>query len=263
MQYIPFLCLLAPLSALWVYHDAVKNKLGKQPYFTMTPFIWGFCTLLCWPVFLGLYLVRRGALVQKAIEHPQSFETALGAKFAFFILFAVMPLAVLIAFKVAGPSVVRSASAALQNSLGEQFADELDEKYPPEEDEIETAFDSSPLAVNEEPFHDTAMPLEEDIPLPHAFRTENIDLSMGLPRNIPAISPGQITEQIKTLDLLDMFITLDLERSGVCKQLDLFEGTDGNYIGFAQMADGTFKRIKVTSTETGYSWTVSDGSRKR
>ncbi len=258
MQYIPYFVLIAPLSALFVYYDAVKNKLGKQPHFTMTPFTWGFCTLLCWPVFLGLYLFRRGSLVQKAMEHPQAFETAKGAKFAFFTLFVVTPLALIITFKVAGPSMIDSAAAAIRERLPEQFAGQLDEKYPPEEDETETA-DGDALTVEE--FDDQAMPEEtQPEPLAYAFRTDNVDLSMGLPRNVPVCNLGRIAREVRTIDRLRTVIEFDLKHNAGpengCEQLDLFATSNDRYIGFAKMADGSIQRIDITKSGPEFHWTV-------
>lgn len=61
-------------SAVWVYLDATKNKIGKIPdgkgMFNMSAGAWGVVTLLLWIIGFPAYLIKRGALIEKAKENP-------------------------------------------------------------------------------------------------------------------------------------------------------------------------------------------------
>ncbi|MBL3527062.1 MAG: hypothetical protein JMN29_05125 [gamma proteobacterium endosymbiont of Lamellibrachia anaximandri] len=62
------------VSAVWVYLDATKNKIGKIPdgkgMFNMSAGAWGVVTLLLWIIGLPAYLIKRGDLIEKAKENP-------------------------------------------------------------------------------------------------------------------------------------------------------------------------------------------------
>lgn len=62
------------VSAVWVYLDATKNKIGKIPdgkgMFNMSAGAWSVVTLLLWIIGLPAYLIKRGDLIEKAKENP-------------------------------------------------------------------------------------------------------------------------------------------------------------------------------------------------
>jgi len=62
------------VSAVWVYLDATKNKIGKIPdgkgMFNMSAGAWGVVTLLLWIIGFPAYLIKRGTLIEKAKENP-------------------------------------------------------------------------------------------------------------------------------------------------------------------------------------------------
>lgn len=62
------------VSAVWVYLDATKNKIGKIPdgkgMFNMSAGAWGVVTLLLWIIGFPAYLIKRGDLIEKAKENP-------------------------------------------------------------------------------------------------------------------------------------------------------------------------------------------------
>jgi len=62
------------ISAVWVYLDATKNNVGKIPdekgMFNMSAGAWGIVTLLLWIIGFPAYLLKRGALIEKAKENP-------------------------------------------------------------------------------------------------------------------------------------------------------------------------------------------------
>lgn len=61
-------------SAIWVYLDATKNKIGKieseSGIFNMHAGAWAIVTLLLWIIGFPAYLVKRKALIQKAESNP-------------------------------------------------------------------------------------------------------------------------------------------------------------------------------------------------
>jgi len=66
--------LIIALSAVWVYIDATKHKIGKIPgakgMFNMSAGSWAVVTLLLWLVGFPAYLIKRGSLISKAKEAP-------------------------------------------------------------------------------------------------------------------------------------------------------------------------------------------------
>lgn len=62
------------LSALWIYWDATKNKIGKiegnKSFDNLSAGAWYFCTLLLWIVTLPYYLIRRAKLINIAKDQP-------------------------------------------------------------------------------------------------------------------------------------------------------------------------------------------------
>ncbi len=62
------------VTAVWVYLDATKNKIGKIPdgkgMFNMSAGAWGIVTLLLWIIGFPAYLIKRGDLIGKAKENP-------------------------------------------------------------------------------------------------------------------------------------------------------------------------------------------------
>ena len=65
---------LVAISAVWVYLDATKNKIGKNPgekgMFNMSAGAWGAATLGLWIVAFPSYLIKRSDLIEKAKENP-------------------------------------------------------------------------------------------------------------------------------------------------------------------------------------------------
>ncbi len=61
-------------SAIWVYLDATKNKIGKIPgengMFNMSAGAWAVVTLLLWIIGFPAYLVKRASLIKRAKESP-------------------------------------------------------------------------------------------------------------------------------------------------------------------------------------------------
>ncbi len=61
-------------TALWVYLDATRNKIGKIPgtggAFNMSAGAWGAVTLLLWIVGFPAYLIKRGSLIAQAKDKP-------------------------------------------------------------------------------------------------------------------------------------------------------------------------------------------------
>lgn len=73
MEYLIGLVVIA--SALFVYYDATKNKVGKIPdergFLNMSPSLWALSILLLWIIVFPLYLINRSKLIMKAKEKPQ------------------------------------------------------------------------------------------------------------------------------------------------------------------------------------------------
>ena len=65
---------IAVVSAIWVYLDATKNKIGKiqgkKGIFNMSAGAWGTVTLLLWIIGFPAYLIKRKSLIEKANENP-------------------------------------------------------------------------------------------------------------------------------------------------------------------------------------------------
>ena len=61
-------------SAVWVYFDATKNKIGKIPdekgIFNMSAGAWAIVTLFLWIIAFPSYLIKRNSLLNKAKEKP-------------------------------------------------------------------------------------------------------------------------------------------------------------------------------------------------
>jgi hypothetical protein len=73
MLYI-FLGVVITCTAIWVYLDATKNKIGKIAntggMFNMSAGAWGTVTLLLWIVGFPAYLIKRSALITLASKQP-------------------------------------------------------------------------------------------------------------------------------------------------------------------------------------------------
>ena len=68
--------LIVSISALFVYYDATKNKIGKiteekSGILNSSAEAWAITTLLLWIVAFPLYLINRSKLIEKAKQHPQ------------------------------------------------------------------------------------------------------------------------------------------------------------------------------------------------
>ncbi|MFC6634023.1 hypothetical protein [Microbulbifer taiwanensis] len=67
------LYLIVAASALWVYLDATKHRIGKTPeggFLNASAGGLAIATMLLWVVALPLYLINRNKLKKKAEEHP-------------------------------------------------------------------------------------------------------------------------------------------------------------------------------------------------
>jgi len=67
--------LIIVASAIYVYHDASKNKIGRIPgqsgFFNLPAGAWALGTLWLWLIFFPMYLKNREELIRKAQEHPR------------------------------------------------------------------------------------------------------------------------------------------------------------------------------------------------
>ena len=65
---------LISLSAAWVYWDATANKIGKVPgaggMFNLSAGAWSVVTLFLWIIGFPAYVVKRGALIERARSQP-------------------------------------------------------------------------------------------------------------------------------------------------------------------------------------------------
>ena len=68
------LSIIVTISALWVYIDASKNKIGNSPQGGLLNVggagWWGVLCLLLWVVIFPLYLIKRSKLIAFAKANP-------------------------------------------------------------------------------------------------------------------------------------------------------------------------------------------------
>ncbi len=61
-------------TSVWVYLDATGHKIGKvaeaKGLFNLSAGAWAAVTLLLWIIGFPAYLIKRGALIERAKEHP-------------------------------------------------------------------------------------------------------------------------------------------------------------------------------------------------
>ena len=64
------------LSALWVYLDASRNKIGKSHalFNWFSAGAWALACVFIWPIAIPLYLVNRKALIEQAKREPVEVE---------------------------------------------------------------------------------------------------------------------------------------------------------------------------------------------
>lgn len=94
MDYFNLACLFGiSISAIWVYYDAKKHKIGKVPgkkgLLNMSAGGIAGATLLLWLLAFPLYLYKRKELIEQAKEHPvepsgKFIFATMGAIFAVF-----------------------------------------------------------------------------------------------------------------------------------------------------------------------------------
>jgi len=69
-----FLFIIIVASALFVYWDATKNKIGRIPtekgLFNMSASSWAFSMFLIWIVAFPAYLLKRKGLIERAKNQP-------------------------------------------------------------------------------------------------------------------------------------------------------------------------------------------------
>lgn len=72
--------LVVVITAVWVYLDATKNKIGKvkdsKGMFNMSAGAWGTVTLFLWIIGFPAYLIKRSNLIETAKESPIVVESA-------------------------------------------------------------------------------------------------------------------------------------------------------------------------------------------
>jgi hypothetical protein len=92
-------------SALWVYLDATKNKIGKIPdlkgTFNMSAGAWAIATMFLWIIGFPAYLIKRSSLIVCAKEHPVEITTR-GGKFAALAVVGAAWIGVFLAAHMAG-----------------------------------------------------------------------------------------------------------------------------------------------------------------
>ena len=70
------------VSAVWVYLDATKNKIGKIPdgkgMFNMSAGAWCAVTLGLWIIGFPAYLINRGDMIEKTKETPIVLKVVAG-----------------------------------------------------------------------------------------------------------------------------------------------------------------------------------------
>lgn len=83
---------IVTLSAIFVYFDATKNKIGKIPdvkgFLNMSAGMWSFGVIFLWIIIFPLYLFKRSTLIEIAKENPQTVSMR-GAKLAFLSLICI------------------------------------------------------------------------------------------------------------------------------------------------------------------------------
>jgi len=86
-------------TSIWVYMDAIKNKIGKIPncksIFNISAGDWAICSLLLWVIVFPAYIINRNSLITIAKEHPieatkREVTIAIFAIFAIIVLFLVL-----------------------------------------------------------------------------------------------------------------------------------------------------------------------------
>lgn len=80
--------ILLPFSAVWVYLDASKHRIGVTPdndskFFNLSAGGWGVATLLLWIVTFPAYLIQRDTLLELAKSYPVDSPKRLAKAFAF------------------------------------------------------------------------------------------------------------------------------------------------------------------------------------
>ena len=69
----PIFILVVAATAVWIYFDATKNKIGKTEkggLFNLSAGAWAVCNLLLWIIAFPAYLIKRSSLKTIAGEHP-------------------------------------------------------------------------------------------------------------------------------------------------------------------------------------------------
>lgn len=113
-------------SAIWVYLDATKNKVGKVPgaggMFNMSAGAWATVTLLLWIIGFPAYLIKRNSLIERAKSDPVEVGGR-GAKTA--VLSVLGGLWVFTAFSGAALSSLPTCSASDTATLVRQIIEDM------------------------------------------------------------------------------------------------------------------------------------------
>jgi hypothetical protein len=144
-----FVLALVTGSAVWVFWDATKNKIGKiegeKTWNNMSAAAWATVTLLLWIVGLPGYLVSRSVLIERAKQSPVEPK----ARELKLLVLSVFSLAVTgFAFAAANaqvpqctdPAALETAKTAIANTIGAGF---MQAANPSIEAAQQIAFDSS------------------------------------------------------------------------------------------------------------------------
>jgi hypothetical protein len=119
------LAIFIAMSAIWVYIDATKNKIGKitnrKGMFNLSAGAWAAATLFLWIVAFPSYLINRSTLSEKAKDNPINVKQRLGKIVVLSLLGA---LVILFTFFVnIAPAVPQCDSIAAKRAIAKIIND--------------------------------------------------------------------------------------------------------------------------------------------
>lgn len=199
------------LSAACIFYDLTQNKVGKIPsekgFFNLHAGGWALAALFLWIVALPAYLIKRSALVKKAVEHP--VETSrVGLKLALLLIAGVVMILIRTAdlpvdTADSAPAVSEAKSALVPEKVARPETPSSTVSLGLGKDEIIAgiedwlpAFDSSPLhdgrqRLMAKTHDDKALTLIELIG-DDAERPYRVSLMMFMPNDAPALLIGNM-----------------------------------------------------------------------
>jgi hypothetical protein len=123
-----FFVAVVAVSAVWIYLDATKNKIGKISYarslFNISAGAWGVVTFGLWIIAFPAYLIKRNDLIRKAKENPIEVKNRGGKAAALLIIGGLW---VLISLDGIEPSPEAQAEECINShavTLAQQYTDE-------------------------------------------------------------------------------------------------------------------------------------------